>query len=78
MKPIVYLVNLVLVLLIARFEYNSGNDKSVIISSLAVTAIVVLNLIVGLLSQMDRKPFSHYYISAIGVIVLFFALLLVE
>lgn len=79
MNLVIYLVNFVMLILIIRFEYSSGNDKSVIISSLAVLVIVILNLITGLIKQLDKKTeFKHYYISALGVVLTFMILLFVE
>jgi len=70
MDKIIYGVNLVLLLLLARFEYNSDSDKTIIISSLGLIILVILNLLLGFFSQMDKKKiYKHYYYSALGLII---------
>ncbi len=70
MEKIIYGVNLVLLLLLARFEYNSDSDKSIFISSLGLIILVIMNLLLGFFSQMDKKSiYKHYYYSALYLII---------
>ena len=70
MEKVIYGVNFTLLFLIARFEYNSDSDKTAVIASLGFLILLVLNLIIGFLSQLDKKPiYKHYYYSALGLVV---------
>src|SRR5690606_21054425 len=70
MEKIIYGVNFTLMFLLARFEYNSDSDKTIIISSLGLLILVILNLLLGFFSQMDKKKiYKHYYYSALGLVV---------
>ena len=70
MEKLVYGVNAILLFLIARFEYNSTSDKTIIISGLAFAVLVGLNLLFGLFAQFDKKPiYRHYYYSALGLVI---------
>jgi hypothetical protein len=70
MEKVIYGVNLIVLFLIARFEYNSDSDKTVVIASLGFFVLLVLNLILGFFAQMNKKPiFKHYYLSALGLVV---------
>jgi hypothetical protein len=76
MEKVIYGVNFVFLFLIARFEYNSDSDKTIVIASLGFLILVILNLIMGFLSQLDKKPiYKHYYYSALGLVVSFAILL---
>ena len=78
MEKIIYGVNAILMVLIARYEYNSDNDKTIIISSIAFVILLVLNMIFGLFAQLDKKPiYRHFYFSAIGLFVSAVMLLLI-
>jgi hypothetical protein len=68
MEKVIYGVNFILMILIARFEYTSDSDKTIIISSLAFLMLLIFNLMFGLFAQMDRKPiYKHYYYSGLGL-----------
>ena len=70
MDKLVYIVNAILLILIARYEYNSDSDKTIIISSLALAVLLVFNLMFGLFAQLDKKPiYQHFYYSALGLFV---------
>jgi hypothetical protein len=70
MEKIIYGVNFILLFLIERFEYNSDSDKTAVIASFGFLILLVLNLILGFLSQLDKKPiYKHYYYSALGLVV---------
>ena len=70
MEKVIYGLNFTLLVLIARFEYKSVSDKTIIISSLAFLALLVLNLILGFSSQLGKNPiYKHYYYSAMGLVV---------
>lgn len=70
MDRLIYAANGILLVLIARYEYNSDSDKTIIISLLAVAVVLVLNLTFGLLAQLDKKPiYRHFYYSALGLFV---------
>jgi hypothetical protein len=70
MEKLIYGVNIILLFLLARFEYNSDSDKTIIISSFGLIILVILNLLFGFFSQMDkRKIYKHYYYSALGLII---------
>jgi hypothetical protein len=70
MEKVVYGVNLILMFLIGRYQLNSDNDKTAVISSIGVIVLLVMNLIFGFLAQIDRKPiYQHYYYSALGIFV---------
>ena len=70
MEKLIYVVNSILLLLIARFEYNSDSDKTIIISSLGFLILLILNVLLGFFSQMDKKPiYKHHYYSALGLVV---------
>ena len=70
MEKVVYGFNTILMFLIARYEYNSDSDKTIIISSLSYLVLLIFNLLFGFFAQMDKKPiYRHYYYSALGLIV---------
>jgi Mg2+ and Co2+ transporter CorA len=70
MEKVIYGVNFILMFLIARYQFNSDNDKTGIITSLGVLVLLIMNLIFGFLAQIDRKPvYRHYYYSALGILV---------
>jgi hypothetical protein len=70
MEKLVYGVNAILLFLIARYEYNSSSDKTIIISGLAFVILLGLNLLFGLFAQLDKKTiYRHYYYSALGLFV---------
>jgi len=68
MEKLIYGVNAILLFFIARYEYNSDSDKSIIISSIAFVALLGVNLLFGLFAHFDKKPiYRHYYYSAVGL-----------
>ena len=70
MEKIIYGLNVILMFLIARYEFNSDSDKTIIISSLAFLILVVFNLLLGLFAQLDKKPvYKHFYYSALALVV---------
>lgn len=70
MEKAIYGVNLILLLLIASFEYTSDSDKTIIIASLGLIILVTLNLLLGFFSKIDKKKFyKHYFYSALGLIL---------
>jgi len=70
MEKIIYGVNFILLFLIARYEYNSDSDKTIIISSLGFLILLILNLMLGFFSYLDKKPiYKHYYYSALGLVI---------
>lgn len=70
MEKVIYGVNAILLFLIARYEYTSDNDKTILLSSFGFLIIVILNFIFGFFAQLDKKPiYKHYYFSALGLIV---------
>lgn len=78
MEKIIYGVNSILLFLLARFEYNSDSDKSIIFSSFGLLVLVVFNLLLGLFSQIaKRKIYIHYYQSALGLMLGAMLLLLI-
>jgi len=78
MKKLVYIVNAIIVFLIALYEYNSDSDKTIIISSLALAILWVFNLLFGLFAQLDNRPiYRHYYYSALGLFIIAAILLLI-
>ena len=69
MVKAIYGVNLLLLLLILRYELKYDNDKTIIISSLSIVVMVTLNLIIGFISQMDHKSiYKHYYFAALALV----------
>jgi hypothetical protein len=70
MEKVIYGVNFIFLFLIARFEYSSASDKTIVIALLGFLILVILNLVMGFLAQLDKKPiYKHYYYSALGLIV---------
>jgi hypothetical protein len=70
MEKGIYLVNFILMFLIARYQFNSVSDKTIIISALGLLVLLGLNLLLGISAQFDRKPiYKHFYYSALGVFV---------
>ena len=70
MEKIIYAVNSILAVLIIRFESNSDSDKTIIITSVLYILLVVINLIFGIFSQMDKvKYYKHFYYSSLLLIV---------
>ena len=70
MNKSIYFINTLLILFVARYEFKSDNDKTIIISSLALAVLLVLNLMFGLFAQLDNKPsYRHFYYSALGIFV---------
>jgi hypothetical protein len=78
MPALVYAVNFVLLFLIVRYEYNSNNDKTIIISSLAFIALLCINLLLGLFARLNKKTiYRHYNYSALALVICVFVLLAV-
>lgn len=70
MEKLVYGVNGLVLFLIARYEYGSDSDKTIIISSLAFFSLVTLNLLLGFITQLDKKAIhKHFYFSALGLFI---------
>jgi hypothetical protein len=70
MEKLIYGVNAFLFFLIVRYEYNSGSDKSIIISSLVFVVLLVINLLFGFFAQLDKKSiYRDFYYSALGLFV---------
>lgn len=70
MEKLIYGVNGIFLLLIARYEYNSDSDKSIIISSLAFFVLLTVNLLFGFFAQLDKKAIhKHFYYSGLGLII---------
>ena len=70
MEIVIYGLNFMIMFLLGRYEYNSDNDKAIVIFSVGFLIIVVMNFIFGLMAQLDRKPiYKHYYVSAIVLII---------
>lgn len=70
MEKAIYGANAVLLFLIARHEYNSDSDKTFIISLTGFLILLILNLLLGLSAQFDKKPiYKHYYYSALGLLI---------
>lgn len=70
MEKVIYLLNAVLLFFIARFEYNSNSDKTIIISSIALMVLVGINVILGLFAQFDKNPiYKHFYFSALWLVI---------
>ena len=69
MEKAIYGVNSIVLFLIVRFEYNSDSDKTIIISS-QDSMLLIVNLLFGFFSQLDKKRiYKHYYYSALGLVV---------
>jgi hypothetical protein len=78
MKATIYGVNFILIFLIARFEYNSSSDKTIIISSLGFLVLLLLNIMFGFFAQIENKTiYKHYYYSAVAMVIAAFILLAV-
>jgi len=70
MEKLIYAVNAIILFLIVQYEYNSDNDKTTIISSIAFMALLGFNLLFGLSAQLDKKSFHrHFYYAALGLLV---------
>jgi hypothetical protein len=70
MEKLIYGVNFLILFFIVRYEYNSDNDKSIIISSLSFLILVIFNLMFAFFAQMDKKPiYKHYYYSALALVI---------
>jgi hypothetical protein len=70
MEKLIYGINGVLLFLIARYEYNSDSDKTIIISSLAFVILLVLNLLFGFFAQLEKNIlYKHFYYSALGLFI---------
>lgn len=70
---LIYIVNLILLFFIGRYEYNSSSDKSMFITSLFFLVLLVMNLILGFSAQLARKPiYRHYYYAALMLVVVVF------
>jgi hypothetical protein len=65
MKALIYALNFLIIVAIAFFQVNSDNDKTIIISALALVILVIINFISGVISQLGGKPiYKHYYLAA--------------
>jgi hypothetical protein len=70
MDKVIYGVNFILMFLIARYEYYSGNDKTIIVSAVGFLVLLCLNLLFGLVAQLDKRPiYRYFYYSALGLII---------
>lgn len=61
MGKIIYIVNLLLVFLIVRYEYFSISDKTIVITSFLYTGLVLMNFVIGILAKLDKKEIHKYY-----------------
>jgi hypothetical protein len=79
---LIYGINFLLALLLARFEYASGNDKTIVIVALVYVILIVFNFVLGFMAQLDpsgqnkERTHTHFYASGVGLIVLAFLLML--
>ena len=70
MKILIYGINTILLFSIARYEYNSNSDKTIIISSIAFGILLTLNLLFGLFEKKKKKAIArHFYYSALGLFI---------
>lgn len=58
MRILKYGINAILLFLIARYEYNSDSDKTIIISSIAFGVLLILNLLLGVFAQLDKNAIT--------------------
>lgn len=61
MGKVIYIINLLLVFLIVRYEYVSVSDKTIIITFFLYTGLVVVNFVIGVLAKLDKKKVYQYY-----------------
>jgi hypothetical protein len=65
MKATIYLVDIILAAGILYFGW-SANDKLVIVAYSLYVVLFALNVMFGLLAQMDDKPvYKHYYVASV-------------
>lgn len=70
MEKLIYAVNAILLFIIARYEYNSDSDKTIIITSLAFLGLLILNVILGFFTQPNKNSiYKHFYYSAAGLLI---------
>ena len=70
MEKVIYILNLVLLFFIARFEDNSDSDKTIIITSFFYLGLIALNLLFGFVAQLDKKKIHrHYYYAALMLLI---------
>jgi hypothetical protein len=71
MRKAIYIINLLLVFLIVRYEYISVSDKTIIITSFLYTGLVVMNFVIGFLAKLDKNGvYKYYYRSALIMLLI--------
>jgi hypothetical protein len=70
MAGIIYLVNVIVLFFILRYQSNSDNDKSIILSSIAFLVVLMINVLCEFFAQLDKKKvYRHFYYSALGLLL---------
>ena len=70
MGKVIYIINLLLVFLIVRYEYVSVSDKTIIITFFLYTGLVVMSFVIGVLAKLDKKVYQYYFRSAFLMLIL--------
>jgi hypothetical protein len=70
MIAVIYFTNAVLAFFILRNEFYSHSDKTIIITSFLVVALVAINSVAGLILQLRKKQnFQHFYLCVLLLLV---------
>ena len=70
MIAIIYATNAVLAFFVLRYEFYSESDKTIIITSSLIVIMIAINLAVGLILQVRKKPnFQHFYLSGLFLLL---------
>jgi hypothetical protein len=70
MIVVIYAINALLAFLILRYEFYSQSDKTIVITAALFLALIIINLVVGLTLQLQKKQyFHHFYLCGIVLLV---------
>ena len=69
MIAIIYAINAVLAFFVLGYEFYSHSDKTIIISSFLLAVLVAINFVVGLILQLGKKHFHHFYLCGLLLMV---------
>jgi hypothetical protein len=70
MVVVLYLINLVLAFLIVGYQYNSGNDNTIVMAGFLYSMVFFINLLLGLFSLLDRRSIAKHYFYCMILLVM--------
>ena len=69
MIAVIYVINAILALIVLRYEFYSHSDQTIIVTSSLLALLIAINLIIGLLLQLWKKHFHHFYLCGLLLLI---------